>query len=386
MSPAKKTATRSKRGKRPLRIGISCYAHFGGSGVVASELGRELARRGFEVHFIASRLPFRLRGFESNIYLHESQPAYYPVFEEAPVSLALAAKMVEVTENYKLDVLHVHYAMPFATSAVLAKQILLPSQLGLVTTLHGTDITAVGAEPSFFSVTQFSIRSSDRVTAVSRFLQERAEATFAIRKPIEVIYNFIDTEVFSPRKRGRLRLADPSTRVLMHASNFRPVKNIPVVIQTFAEVRRRMRAKLVMVGDGPEKAGAEHLARELGVHRDVLFLGNQDLMEELLPLADVFLLPSSSESFGLVALEALSAEVPVVSSNAGGLPEVVEHGVTGFLHDPQHVAGHVSSVLTLLGDERLRRSMGRRGRKVARERFSADEMVARYVQVYESLR
>jgi len=386
MSPAKKPATRSKRGKRPLRIGISCYAHFGGSGVVASELGRELARRGFEVHFIASRLPFRLRGFESNIYLHESQPAYYPVFEEAPVSLALAAKMVEVTENYKLDVLHVHYAMPFATSAFLAKQILLPSQLGVVTTLHGTDITAVGAEPSFFSVTQFSIRSSDRVTAVSRFLQERAEATFAIRKPIEVIYNFIDTEVFSPRKRGRLRLADPSTRVLMHASNFRPVKNIPVVIQTFAEVRRRMRAKLVMVGDGPEKAGAEHLARELGVHRDVLFLGNQDLMEELLPLADVFLLPSSSESFGLVALEALSAEVPVVSSNAGGLPEVVEHGVTGFLHDPQHVAGHVSSVLTLLGDERLRRSMGRRGRKVARERFSADEMVARYVQVYESLR
>lgn len=386
MSPAKKASTRSKRGKRPLRIGISCYAHFGGSGVVASELGRELARRGFEVHFIASRLPFRLRGFESNIYLHESQPAYYPVFEEAPVSLALAAKMVEVTENYKLDVLHVHYAMPFATSAFLAKQILLPSQLGVVTTLHGTDITAVGAEPSFFSVTQFSIRSSDRVTAVSRFLQERAEATFAIRKPIEVIYNFIDTEVFSPRKRGRLRLADPSTRVLMHASNFRPVKNIPVVIQTFAEVRRRMRAKLVMVGDGPEKAGAEHLARELGVHRDVLFLGNQDLMEELLPLADVFLLPSSSESFGLVALEALSAEVPVVSSNAGGLPEVVEHGVTGFLHDPQHVAGHVSSVLTLLGDERLRRSMGRRGRKVARERFSADEMVARYVQVYESLR
>lgn len=386
MTPAKKPVDRKKRLKRRLRIGISCYAHFGGSGVVASELGRELARRGFEVHFIASRLPFRLRGFESNIYLHESQPAFYPVFEEAPVSLALAAKMVEVTENYKLDVLHVHYAMPFATSAFLAKQILLPTQLGVVTTLHGTDITAVGAEPSFFSVTQFSIRSSDRVTAVSRFLQERAEATFAIRKPIEVIYNFIDTEVFSPRKRGRLRLADPSTRVLMHASNFRPVKNIPVVIQTFAEVRRRMRAKLVMVGDGPEKAGAEHLARELGVHRDVLFLGNQDLMEELLPLADVFLLPSSSESFGLVALEALSAEVPVVSSNAGGLPEVVEHGVTGFLHDPQHVAGHVSSVLTLLGDERLRRSMGRRGRKVARERFSADEMVARYVQVYESLR
>jgi N-acetyl-alpha-D-glucosaminyl L-malate synthase BshA len=369
-----------------MRIGISCYAHFGGSGVVASELGRELAHRGYEVHIIASRLPFRLRGFESNIFLHEATPAYYPVFEDAPSNLALATKMVEVAENYRLDALHVHYAMPFAASAYLAKQILLPTQLGVVTTLHGTDITGVGAEPSFYRVTQFSIRSSDRVTAVSRFLKERAEATFDIRRPIEVIYNWVDTEVFCPGKPGRLRLAGPGTRVLMHASNFRPVKNIPIVIETFAEVRKRMPAKLVMVGDGPEKPAAEARARELGVHRDVLFLGNQDLMEELLPLADVFLLPSASESFGLVALEAMSAEVPVVSSNAGGLPEVVEHGVTGFLHEPEHVAGHVSSVLKLLGDEKLRRAMGRRGRKVARERFNADAMVEQYVQVYESMR
>jgi N-acetyl-alpha-D-glucosaminyl L-malate synthase BshA len=235
-------------------------------------------------------------------------------------------------------------------------------------------------------VTKFSIQSSDRVTAVSRFLKERAEATFGITREIEVIYNFVDPSVFAPRRQGRLRLAGPGTKVLMHASNFRAVKNIPVIIQTFAEVRKALPAKLVMVGDGPEKAGAEQLARELGIQKDVLFLGNQDCMEELLPLADVFLLPSSSESFGLVALEAMSAEVPVIASNTGGLPEVVEHGFTGFLHDPGHVAGYVSSALKLLTNEPLRRTMGRRGRRVARERFSADEMVARYVQVYESLR
>ncbi|MCE9628283.1 MAG: N-acetyl-alpha-D-glucosaminyl L-malate synthase BshA [Candidatus Eisenbacteria bacterium] len=386
--PAKPTAKAlaKRRVRRKLKIGISCYAHFGGSGVVATELARELAHRGHEIHLIASHLPFRMRTFEPNIYFHEATPAHYPVFEDAPSNLALAAKMVEVTENYMLDVLHVHYAMPFATSAYLAKQIMLPRSLGVVTTLHGTDITVVGAEPSLFRVTQFSIQSSDRVTAVSRYLKERAEETFGITKPIEVIYNFVDPKVFAPRRESRIRVGGPGTKVLMHASNFRAVKNIPVVIQVFAEVRKKMQAKLVMVGDGPEKAGAEQLARELGVQRDVLFLGNQDLMEEMLSLADVFLLPSSSESFGLVALEAMCAEVPVVTSNAGGLPEVVEHGFTGFLHDPQHVAGHTASVLKLLQNDTLRRTMGRRGRRVAMERFGAEEQIERYVQVYESLR
>jgi N-acetyl-alpha-D-glucosaminyl L-malate synthase BshA len=379
-------AERAPRPARRRRIGITCYSHFGGSGVVATELGIELARRGFEVHFIAHRLPFRLRRFESNVFFHEATPASYPVFEQAPYNLALTTKMVEVVENYDLDVLHVHYAMPFAASAYLARQLLLPRQLGVVTTLHGTDITVVGIEPAFFRVTQFSIQSSDRVTAVSRFLKDRAEASFGITRPIEVIYNFVDPSVFTPRRKAGLRLAPPETKVLMHASNFRPVKNIPAVIQVFGEVRRRLRSKLVMIGDGPEKANAEHLARELGVERDVLFLGNQDCMEELLPLADVFLLPSSSESFGLVALEAMSAEVPVVASNAGGLPEVVEHGTTGFLHDPGHIAGFVSSVLRLLQNEPLRRAMGRRARREARTRFDVDEMVSRYVAVYDSLR
>jgi L-malate glycosyltransferase len=377
---------RTKRPLRRRRVGITCYSHFGGSGVVATELGLGLARRGWEVHFIAHHLPFRLRRFESSIFFHEVTPVTYPVFEQPPTNLALAAKMVEVVENRSLDLLHVHYAMPFAASAYLARQLVQPRQLGVVTTLHGTDITVLGMEPAYARVTQFSIQSSDRVTAVSRFLAERARVSLGITRPIEVVYNFVDPAVFVPHCRSGLRLAPPDTRVLMHASNFRPVKNIPTVIRIFAEVRKQVRAKLVMVGDGPEKPPAEQLARELGVDRDVLFLGNQDCMEELLPLADVFLLPSSSESFGLVALEAMSAEVPVVASRIGGLPEVVEDGVTGFLHEVTDIGGYVGSVLRLLRDEKLRRAMGHRARRVARERFDVDDMVDRYIQVYDSLR
>jgi L-malate glycosyltransferase len=376
---------RTIRKRRPRRIGITCYSHFGGSGVVATELGLALAKRGYDVHFVASRLPFRLRAFASNVYFHEVMPASYPVFDHSPYNLALTTKMVEVAENYDLDLLHVHYAMPFAASAYLARELMRPRKIGVVTTLHGTDITVVGVEPAFFRVTQFTIQNSDRVTAVSRFLKERAESSLGITRPIEVVYNFVDPKVFTPRRRTTMHIAPPTTKVIMHASNFRPVKNIPAVIQIFAEVRKRLTAKLVMIGDGPEKAGAEQTARELGLQRDVLFLGNQDCMEELFPLADVFLLPSSSESFGLVALESMSAEVPVVASRIGGLPEVVEHGSTGFLHDPGDLAGFVSSALKLLTHERVRRSMGRRGRQVARERFSVDEMVDRYIQVYDSL-
>ena len=383
---ARAATPRAAKRRRPRRIGITCYSHFGGSGVVATELGLALARRGYQVHFIAHSLPFRLRTFESNIYFHEALPASYPVFDQAPYNLALTTKMVEVAENYDLDLLHVHYAMPFAASAYLARELIKPRSLGVVTTLHGTDITVVGVEPAFFRVTQFTIQSSDRLTAVSRFLKERTEESFGITRPIEVIYNFVDPTVFTPRRRTSMRLAPPHTSVIMHASNFRPVKNISAVIKVFSEVRKQIPSKLVMVGDGPEKAGAEQLARELGVQRDVLFLGNQDCMEELLPLADVFLLPSSSESFGLVALEAMSAEVPVVASNLGGLPEVVEHGVTGFLHDPRSIDGFVSSVLRLLKSERLRRTMGRRGRQVARQKFDVNDMVDRYTKVYESLR
>ena len=234
----------SSRSRRRLKIGIVCYSHFGGSGVVATELGMALARRGCEVHFIAHRLPFRLRSFESNVFFHEVMPADYPVFDQAPTNLALTTKICEVTEHYSLDLIHVHYAMPFAASAYLARQLLLPRQLGVVTTLHGTDITLVGVQPAYFRVTQFSIQKSDRVTAVSHYLKDRAEETFGITRPIDVIYNFVDPDVFAPRKRSGLRLAPPDSRVLMHASNFRPVKNIPQVLHIFAEVRRRVPTKL----------------------------------------------------------------------------------------------------------------------------------------------
>jgi N-acetyl-alpha-D-glucosaminyl L-malate synthase BshA len=331
-------------------------------------------------------MPWRFDQYVENVFFHEVAARDYPLFDQSPYALALTSKMVEVAEWEKLDLLHVHYAIPHAASAYLARQILGRNAPRVITTLHGTDITVVGVEPAFFRVTQFTIQSSDRVTAVSRFLKERTEESLGITRPIDVIYNFVDPSVFTPRRKGPMRLAPPRTSVIMHASNFRPVKNITAVIKIFSEVRKQVASKLVMVGDGPDKAGAEQLARELGIQRDVLFLGNQDCMEELLPLADVFLLPSSSESFGLVALEAMSAEVPVVASNLGGLPEVVEHGVTGFLHDPRSIDGFVSSILRLLKSERLRRAMGRRGRQVAREKFDVNDMVDRYIKVYESLR
>jgi len=382
--PAKAATPRSRR--RPLKIGITCYPTFGGSGIVATELGRRLASRGDQVHFISMALPYRLPAYERNVFFHEVTVEAYPLFQQyPPLPLALATMMADVAETQRLDVLHVHYAMPFAASAFLAKQLVAPRRLPVVTTLHGTDITVVGQQPAFFRMTKFSIESSDRVTAVSQALKDATIETLGIAKPIEVIPNFVDPEVFAPRKRRAQVLAPPGARVLMHASNFRPVKNVEMVVRIFAAVHERMDARLVMVGDGPEKPRAEQLARQLGVAKHVLFLGNQEVMEELLPLADVFLLPSSTESFGLVALEALSAGVPVVAARVGGLPELVEHGVSGYLEDPADLDANVRAVLKLLGDEPLRRRMGRAGRKVAKERFHVDRVIDRYRKVYERL-
>jgi N-acetyl-alpha-D-glucosaminyl L-malate synthase BshA len=379
-------AVARKKPRRALRIGITCYPTFGGSGIVATELGRRLACRGDQVHFISSSLPYRLPAYERNVFFHEVAVESYPLFQQyPPLPLALATMMADVAETQRLDVLHVHYAMPFAASAFLAKQLVAPRSLPVMTTLHGTDITVVGQQPAFFRMTQFSIESSDRVTAVSQFLKDATVDSLHISRPIEVIPNFVDPEVFAPRKRRPALLAPAGARVLMHASNFRPVKNVELVVRIFAAVRERMEARLVMVGDGPEKPKAEQLARTLGVAKHVLFLGNQEVMEELLPMADVFLLPSSSESFGLVALEAMSAGVPVVASRAGGLPELIDSGVTGFLPPLNDLDAHVKAVLTLLRDHALRRRFGRAGRKVARERFHVDRIVDRYRKVYESL-
>jgi N-acetyl-alpha-D-glucosaminyl L-malate synthase BshA len=293
--------------------------------------------------------------------------------------------MSEVAEHHGLDLLHVHYAMPFAASAFLARELVKPRRLPVVTTLHGTDITVVGQQPTFHRLTKFSIESSDAVTAVSRFLRERTIESLGIRRPIEVIYNFVDTRRFAPRAHRGGVLAPADVPVLMHASNFRPVKNLETLIRVFARVRERRACRLVLIGDGPEKARSEDLCRELGLARHALFLGNQDIMEELLPLADVFLLPSRQESFGLVALEAMSAGVPVVASDVGGLPEVVADGKTGFLRDPDDAAGMAEAVLRLLGDDALRARFGRAGRRLAVARFGAEEGVARYERVYRGV-
>ncbi len=383
---ATKTARRKRRVTRDLRVGITCYPTFGGSGIVATELGRRLARRGDEVHFISSALPYRLPAFERNVIFHEVALEAYPLFQHAPpLALALATKMAEVAETHALDVLHVHYAMPFAASAFLAKHLVAPARLPVITTLHGTDITVVGQQPALLRMTKFTIESSDRVTAVSEALREATVGGLGVRKAISVIPNFVDPDVFAPRRNRPPLLAPPGARVLMHASNFRPVKNVDMVVRIFAAVHERMDARLVMVGDGPEKPRAEELARNLGVDKHVLFVGNQEVMEELLPLADLFLLPSSTESFGLVALEAMAAGVPVVASRVGGLPELIEHGVSGLLEDPADLAAHVRAAIRLLENDALHRRIARTARRRAVECFHVDRIVAQYRAVYRDL-
>jgi N-acetyl-alpha-D-glucosaminyl L-malate synthase BshA len=379
--PAGGRRARARRG--PFKIGIACYPTFGGSGILATELGSRLAGRGYEVHFVSLALPYRRRHFTERVFFHEVVIEPYPLFQSySPLSLALAAKMSEVAEHYGLDLLHVHYVVPFAASAFLARELAKPRRLPVVTTLHGTDITVIGQQPAFSRLTKFSIESSDEVTAVSRFLRERTIESLGIRRPIEVIYNFVDTKRFAPRKRQDGPLAPADVPVLMHASNFRAVKNIDTLVRVFARVQKRRPCRLVLIGDGPEKARAEDLCRELGVERHALFLGNQDIMEELMPMADVFLLPSRQESFGLVALEAMSAGVPVVASNIGGLPEVVADGETGFLHAPDDEEAQAASVLRLLSDHALRARMGRAARRLAQRRFGVEEAVDRYERVY----
>lgn len=372
---------------RPIRIGITSFAAVGGSGIVATELGIHLARRGYEIHFISNAVPARLTTFAPNIYFHEVEVVTYTPFPHTPYSLALATKMTEVARYHQLDILHVHYAIPHAASAFLAQQMLLPRRVATVTTLHGTDITLVGHVPSFFALTKFVIERSDAVTAVSKFLEVETRRIFGIDRPIDVIANFVDTSVFVPRPdlKAKRCFGGPSDHVLMHASNFRPVKNIPTVLQVFAQVRKQLPAKLVFVGDGPERGPAESLARELGVAPDVVFLGNQELIQEILPMADVLLLPSEHESFGLVALEAMSCGTPVVATNRGGLPEVVRPGETGFLHDPHDVDGQAASVLRLLRDPALADAMAQRARQVTEERWCISCVIEDYLALYDRL-
>src|ERR1700735_934081 len=333
-----------------MKIGITCYPTYGGSGVVATELGIELAARGHEIHFISYAMPIRLSSAHERIYFHEVEVTSYPLFDHPPYTLALAAKMFEVAEEASLDLLHVHYAIPHSVSALLARMMVAPRRLPFITTLHGTDITLVGNDRSYLPITAFSIENSDGVTAISNYLRERTLREFDIKRPIEVIPNIVNCDLYKRSEDQTLRAqwAPGGEPILMHLSNFRPVKRICDVVEIFALVREKIPAKLVMIGDGPDRGAAEYLVRKKRLSRDVFFLGKQDSINEKLGVADLFLLPSQEESFGLAALEAMACEVPVIATNVGGLPEVVTHGLDGYLFEPRDVASAAAYALEIL--------------------------------------
>jgi len=373
-----------------MKIGITCYPIYGGSGVVATELGKALAARGHEIHFISYQIPFRLGHVTERIYFHEVGIMQYPVFEHAPYTLALTSSMVDVAKNFGLDVLHVHYAIPHATSAVLARDILAKQGLTVpvVTTLHGTDITLVGQDPSFTPVVTHSINESDGVTAVSEWLRRETYAHFDVHREIEAIPNFVDTERFHrlPKDHFRRAIAPNDERLLVHVSNFRPVKRAGDTVEVAARLKAAgIPVKLLLVGDGPDRAPTENRARCLGLHDDVRFLGKQDPIEEILSIADVFLMPSGSETFGLAALEAMACGVPVVSSDIGGLPELNVDGETGFLCPLADVDALAAATQRILEDDDLHARMAGAARARA-ETFSLDRIVPRYEAHYERVR
>jgi N-acetyl-alpha-D-glucosaminyl L-malate synthase BshA len=371
-----------------MKIGIVCYPTFGGSGVVATELGMALANKGHQVHFVTYKRPARLSTFHENVYFHEVSEINYPLFEYVPYDTALTSKLVDVVKYEKLDLLHVHYAIPHATVAYLAKKILLKSgkYIPVVTTLHGTDITLVGSDHSFAPVVEFSINKSDGITAVSEYLKAKTEEFFQIEKEIRVIYNFIDFSRFKRSDKGHFRkaIAPNDEKILMHVSNFRKVKRVEDVVKIFHKVSSKIPAKLLMIGDGPERAACEELCRSLKICGDIRFLGKQDAIEELLAISDVFLLPSGNESFGLVALEAMACEVPVVSSNAGGIPEVNIEGVTGFLSDIGDVDDMAEKTLKILENPALLSQL-RINAKAQAERFNLEIILPQYEAYYQEV-
>jgi N-acetyl-alpha-D-glucosaminyl L-malate synthase BshA len=372
--------------ERRVKIGITCYPTYGGSGAVATELGLELARRGHEVHFITYDSPFRLRGYAERVYFHqvETRMGRYPLFDHYPYTLALASKQHEVALREGLDLLHVHYAIPHATTAYLARQMLKGERhLPVITTLHGTDITLVGQESSFYAITKFSIEQSNLVTAVSSYLRDETLRAFGCNTcDIRVIPNFVNLHEYRPAENGcRDRLAEPDRKILTHVSNFREVKRVKDVIRVFARVRRAMPATLIMIGDGPEREEAEHEARELQVAEDVRFLGRLDTVAPLLQASDLFLLPSQTESFGLAALEAMACGSPVVATRAGGLPEVVDDGVNGILEPVGSVEAMGRRAVELLRDDG-RRAEFRAAAIAAANRYAADLIVPMYETLY----
>ena len=371
-----------------MKIGITCYPTYGGSGVIATELGKELALRGHQVHFISYALPFRLSHYIENIFFHEVEISNYPVFEFPLYSLSLASKMIEVAEFEKLDLLHVHYAIPHATSAFLAKEIMKKNRdLKVFTTLHGTDITLVGLEPSFLPLVKFSIEKSDGVTAVSRFLREKTITNYSSETEIKVIPNFVDTDYFKPGSSCDFRktIAPKGEKILVHTSNFRQVKRVPDTIRIFEKVQKEIPSKLILVGDGPDRSECERLTRQLDLLDSVKFLGKQEALVEILSSSDLFLIPSQSESFGLAALEAMSCGLPVISSSVGGLPELVKHNETGFIAEIGDIDRMARYALELLGNEKKYKLFSENSRQRAVNKFDKSIVVPLYEEYYEQI-
>jgi N-acetyl-alpha-D-glucosaminyl L-malate synthase BshA len=370
-----------------VKVGIVCYPVKGGSGVVASELGLALLGMGVEVHFFSYALPFRLTGFESNFIFHQVEVSDYPLFRHSPYTLTLATRLAEESRRVGLDIIHAHYAIPHAISGYLAKQILGTKRPKLITTLHGTDITLVGADPSFFSVTKFSMEVSDALSTVSRYIVDKTSADFGISKPIRLIPNFVDNSRFRPDQGGCMRelFAGPDEKIIMHLSNYRPVKNAPDVVRIFKLVNDQMPSKLVLIGDGPDAPYVLRLAEELGLKDRVLFLGGQDSVETILCKGDLFLLPSASEAFGLAALEAMACGVPVVGSIVGGLPELVRDGEVGYLEPIGDVNAMAERSLEILSDINLHRRLSENARKLTVEKFDTADIVSQYYQFYQEV-
>ncbi|HEV2275043.1 MAG TPA: N-acetyl-alpha-D-glucosaminyl L-malate synthase BshA [Acidobacteriaceae bacterium] len=374
-----------------MKIGITCYPTYGGSGVVATELGIELAARGHQIHFITYSQPFRLTGRETGILYHEVQVTTYPLFEYPPYDLALATRMSEVAEYYELDLLHVHYAIPHSVSALLARQMLAKRKhLPFVTTLHGTDITLVGLDRSYLPITRFAIEQSDGVTSISNYLREQTLQDFQIERPIEVIPNFVNCDLYKPlsgraRAAARARYAEPGEKILLHLSNFRPVKRVVDVVEIFSRIAQKMPARLLLVGDGPDRSAAEWLATSKGIHHRVNFLGKQERIDELLPLADLMLMPSQLESFGLAALEAMACKVPTIATRVGGVPELIEDEVTGRLFPVGDVDGMAQAAIELLSDSDRLTEMGEECRAAARERYCSTRIIPMYERYYSKV-
>lgn len=371
-----------------MKIGIVCYPTYGGSGVVATELGKALAQKGHKVHFISYRSPARLDSFVENVFYHEVSFADYPLFERAPYETALSSKIVDVAKFEQLDLLHVHYAIPHAATAYMAKQILKTQGIHLpyITTLHGTDITLVGKDPTYAPVVTFSINQSDGVTAVSQDLKEQTYKNFQITANIEVIPNFVDLTRFRKAKKEHFKkaIAPQGEKILIHTSNFRKVKRTQDVVHIFQKVHEQLPSKLLLVGDGPERQNLEILCRDLNISEFVRFLGKQDPVEELLAVSDLFLMPSETESFGLAALEAMACEVPVIASNAGGIPEIMVQGVTGFMSDVGDVDDMVSNVIRILADDERHNQFKAQALEHARK-YDLEKVLPRYEAYYEKV-